>query len=112
MPNKKIDLSPLTDFFEEQNVEDDSGQRKKVKVVIKPMTEKQARQLFPYRSFSKYSESRWGENELYDDVCLVLNGLAFRCKICRAPTQKKLLENGVCPDCDGRAEFSGYNPYQ
>ena len=114
MPNKKTisSSSTLTDFFQEREMEGDDGQRKKVRVVIKPKTKEQARQLFPYRPFSKYSESRWGGDGLYDDICLLINGLAVRCKMCRAPTQNKFLEDGVCPDCDGRAEFSGYNPYK
>ena len=106
MPDNVAD-GVLSDFFQEREI-----LAKKVKVVIKPMTQEQARQLFPYRPFSKYAESRWGGDTLYDDVCMVINGLATRCKMCRAPTKNQYLENGVCPDRDGRSEFLGYDPHR
>lgn len=54
--------------------------------------------------WSKYAESQFGGNNLYDDVCLLLNGLATRCKRCKSPTKDDYLLDGLCPDCDGRAE--------
>lgn len=111
MPQEKIDL---TEFFKDDEVVDaKTGTIKRtVKIAVKRMTQTQARQAYPYRPFSKYAESRWGGNTLYDDVCLVINGRARRCKICQAPTTNQLLENGVCPDCDGRAEYNGHNPHR
>ena len=109
----KIVSYPLAGFFEERNVESVSTNRRKmVKVVIKPMTKEEARQIFSSRPYSKYAESRWGGNNLYDDVCMVLNELALRCKMCQAPTLKKYLTNDTCPDCDGRSEFAGIDPYR
>lgn len=110
MPQEKIDL---TEFFEEQKV--DAGPvtaKRTVKIAVKPMTKEQARQAYSYRPFSKYAETRWGGNTLVDDVCLVINGQARRCKMCQAPTKNQFLANGVCSDCDGRAEYSGYNPHR
>lgn len=50
--------------------------------------------------YSKYAQTRWGGNEYYDDVCLLLNGLAKRCKNCKGPTKLKYLDKfGYCPDC-------------
>ncbi|MFH1451675.1 MAG: hypothetical protein ABIF88_00700 [archaeon] len=83
---------------------------KKITVVKKRMTQEQAREMFPYRPFSKYSESRFGGNELYDDVCLLLNGLARRCTGCSAPTKNDYLSENYCPDCDGRSEYNGTDP--
>ena len=109
----KIVSHPLANFFEERNVESTStGVRKRVKVVIKAMTREEARELFPYRPYSKYAESRWGGNNLCDDVCLVLNELALRCKMCPAPTLQQYLAHDTCPDCDGRSEFAGVDPYK
>jgi hypothetical protein len=52
------------------------------------------------KRYSKYAETRWGGNELYDDVCLLLNDLAKRCKTCKAPTKNEYLDkDGNCPDC-------------
>ena len=75
-----------------------------VKVIVRPMTKEEARVTFPYRPFTKYSESRFGGNELYDDTCLLLNSLAVRCKMCQAPTKKEFLCFEVWPDCDGSCE--------
>ncbi len=80
-------------------------------VAAHPMTRDQARQTYPYRPESKYSESRFGGNTLYDDVCLLLSGRASKCIMCQAPTQNKYLENRICPDCDGRSEYNGKNPH-
>lgn len=103
----------IKDFFKEVKMYARSGTDQRIaKVAIKPMDEEQARQAYTYRPYSKYSESRWGGNTLIDDVCLVINNEAHRCKMCQAPTKKKYLEDDVCPDCDGRAECNGYNPHQ
>ncbi|MDP2651113.1 MAG: hypothetical protein Q8O98_00815 [bacterium] len=85
---------------------------KKVKVVTQPMTQAEARELFPYRPASKYSESHFGGNSLADDIAMLLNGIAKRCKMCKAPTKKEYLTDEVCPDCCGWAEYSGINPYK
>jgi len=87
-------------------------QQKVAQVAVKPMTLEQARLAYPYRRYSKYAESRFGGDGLYDDVCLVINGLAVRCKMCQAPTRKKHLEEGICPDCDGRAEYNYMSPHR
>jgi hypothetical protein len=83
---------------------------KEVTIVISVLTNEEARQLFPYRPFSKYAESRFGGNTLVDDFALLLNGDAEKCKMCRAPAYREYLSNGVCPDCDGRSEYNGKNP--
>jgi len=83
---------------------------KEVTIVVKPLTQEEARQMFLYRPKDKYSESRFGGNSLVDDFALLLNGDAKRCKMCRAPTYTKYLLNEVCPDCDGRSEYNGTNP--
>jgi hypothetical protein len=43
--------------------------------------------------------SRWGGNELMDDVALVLNGLGARCQTCTRVTRNQHLQDGKCPDC-------------
>jgi hypothetical protein len=83
---------------------------REVTVVIKQLTQEQARQMYPYRPYNKYSESRFGGNTLVDDVALVLNGQAMRCSMCKAPTLLRYLKDAVCPDCDGRSEYSGTDP--
>ena len=109
MPQEKVDM---TDFFQEQKVDAGPGTRQcMAKVAVKPMTLEQGKRAYPYRPYSKYATSRWGGNTLVDDVCLVINGLAVRCKMCQAPTKKQYLEEGTCPDCDGRAEYSGHSPH-
>lgn len=82
---------------------------KEVTVVIDSLTNDEAREMFPYRPSSKYSESRFGGNDLYDDTCLLLNELARRCLMCQAPTKTQYL-NPNCPDCDGRSEYNGQDP--
>jgi len=44
-------------------------------------------------------QSRFGGNELADDFCLLLNGLAKRCVACRSVTRNEYLQDGKCPDC-------------
>jgi hypothetical protein len=100
-----------SEFFKELEVDGKLG-HKRIKIAIKPLTGEESRQAYPYRPFSKYAESRFGGDTYYDDVCLVLNGLASRCKMCQAPTKNKFLHEGICPDCDGRAEYNGKNPHQ
>ena len=95
----------LADFLENQILHG-----KTVGVVIKPMTQEQARQMFPYRPASKYSESVFGGNNLVDDVALLLNELAKRCEMCATTTKNRYLRNKICPDCDGRTEYNGANP--
>lgn len=80
-------------------------------VVAKPLTQREARKMFPYRPHSKYSESRFGGNGLEDDFALLLNGFAKRCGMCRAPTRNEYLSPySYCPDCDGRSEHNGTDP--
>jgi len=80
---------------------------KQVRVIIEPMTLEEARKVFARRPFSKYAETMFGGNNLTDDACLLINGLAQRCKMCQAPTRNDYLEKGICPDCDGRTEYNG-----
>jgi len=98
----------MNDFFEEREIGEDSVM---VKVAIKPMTKEEARQAYPYRPRSKYSESWFGGNNMADDFCLLLNGGAERCVMCQAPTMPKYLHEKVCPDCDGRSQLNGKNPH-
>ena len=46
-------------------------------------------------------KSKWLEDNAFaDEVCLLLNGLAKRCKSCKLAVRTKYLnENGLCPDC-------------
>lgn len=114
MPEEK-EKTDLTEFFEEQKFDTGLGILRRtvtLKVAVKPMTREQARQAYPYRPQDKYSESHWGGNTLEDDVCLVINGRARRCKMCQAPTRNQFLADDICPDCDSRAEYSGYNPHR
>lgn len=87
----------------------DEKRKIEVTVVITPLTESEARQMFPYRPHNKYSESRYGGNSLTDDMALLLSGNAKRCGLCQAPTRIEYL-SPHCPDCDGRSEYNGTNP--
>ena len=82
-----------------------------VRVIIKPAAMEKARKVFARRPFSKYAETRFGGNSLADDACLLINGSARRCKMCQAPTRREFLDKGTCPDCDGRSEYNGANPF-
>ena len=93
----------------ENKIKKEKTKRGEVTVVIAPLTQKEAREMFPYRPFSQSAESRFGGNELYDDVCLLLNERARRCPMCQAATKTEYLDPN-CPDCDGRSEFNGTNP--
>ena len=100
---------------ENMALEDKTEKRKvggrEITVVALPLTQKEARAMFSYRPVSRYAESRFGGNELYDDVCLLLNELAKRCPMCQAPTKTEYLKP-YCPDCDGRSEMNGADPRQ
>ena len=99
------------EFFKEREV----GRERPVKtmVAIKRMTKEQARQFYPYRPASKYSESRFGGNgPIVDDIALMLNGSGKRCQMCQAPTRNKYLLKGLCPDCDGRSAWNGTDPHE
>ena len=100
---------PLAEFFERRRY---GTSNKEVWIAVRPMTEKEGNQAYPYRPKSKYSESYFGGNELSDDTSLLLNGSAIRCKMCKVPTRVRFLEDGSCPDCDGRSEYNGTNPHQ
>jgi hypothetical protein len=82
---------------------------KEVIIVVASLTQSEARQMFPYRPYNKYSESRFGGNELVDDFALILNGDAIKCPMCQAPT-KNIYLSPYCPDCDGRSEYNGTDP--
>lgn len=84
-------------------------EKKEVTIVIESLTQNEARQMFPYRPFNKYSESRFGGDNLMDDIALLLNRHVKRCEMCQAPTKLKYL-NPHCPDCDGRSEYNGTGP--
>ncbi len=99
----------LDDKTKKRIFEGSNGNRE-VTVVTTRLTEEEAREMFLYRPSSKYSESRFGGNTLVDDACLLLNELAHRCEMCRAPTKKEYLIENVCPDCDGRSEYNGTDP--
>lgn len=96
--------------WEEREIDGHQG-KKVVKVITESMTKAEARNVFPYRPKSKYAESRFGGNSFTDDVSLILSGLATRCQRCNAPTRDEYLKEGVCPDCDGRSEYNGTDPY-
>lgn len=85
---------------------------KRVKVIIRPLTEEEARKVFPYRPHSKYSESRFGGNSFCDDAGLLINFYAKRCRICCATTRNEYLMKDICPDCDGRSESNGVDPHE
>ncbi len=87
-----------------------SKNKRTVTVVIIPLTEKEARRIFLYRPHNKYSESRFGGNNLGDDTYLLLNEFGKRCKMCTASTKKEYLKEDTCPDCDGRSEYNGKDP--
>ncbi len=99
-------VSPL---FEEQI--DNDG--KKIKVLVRQMRNKlEARSIFLYRPIEAHIESRWGGNAYCDDDCMLQNDHAKRCKMCMAVTQLRHLVNNICPDCDGRSEAQGIDPYK
>lgn len=88
-----------------------NSKKMEVTIVTKPLTKKEAREMFPYRPHSRYSESRFGDgNTISDDFALLLNGKSKRCGMCQAPTRTEYLINKACPDCDGRSEYNGKNP--
>jgi len=60
---------------------------KEVTVVTEPITTEEAREMFPYRPYSKHSESCFGGNNMTDDSYLLLNGHAQRCRMCRVTTR-------------------------
>lgn len=76
-----------------------------IHVITVGMTTEIARRVIRERPYSKYGESRWGGNALYDDTCLLLSNEAKRCLMCSAPTITNFLKSDICPDCDGRTEF-------
>lgn len=86
-----------------------------VLVVHIPMTRELAREEFPSRPFdskaTKLVESRYG-GVGYDggDLEMMMNKEGAKCRMCDAPTKKQFLVDGICPDCDGRAEVQGNDP--
>jgi|GEM_PF-6017154 len=99
--------TPISEFFGTEKWDDTE-----VKVAIKPMTEEQAREAYPYRPYSKYSESYFGGDNMVDDKGLLSGGVAKRCKMCQATTRDRYLNSdGICPDCDGRSEYNGTDPH-
>jgi len=102
----------VSDFFEHHEVWVDGDPRghKRVLVAIRSMTKQQAVQAYPYRQHQG-GRSRWGTKDGEFDVPYVFANKAKRCEMCRAVTLIELLLKGVCPDCDGRAEYLGYDPH-
>lgn len=101
---------PVSKFFEKRRVGEKGDQF--IKVAIKPMDQERAREAYPYRPFKEGTESRWGEADpASSDEELLSAGMAAPCKMCRAATLKNHLEEGRCPDCDGRAEYDGNDPH-
>ena len=84
--------------------------KKEVTIVTERLTQEEARKMYPYRPISKYAESRFGGDNLADDIALLLNNIAGRCVMCRAPTRAEYLTKDICPDCDGRSEYNGTDP--
>jgi len=98
----------LTDKIKKSIIGD---KRKEVIIVVKPLTDIESREMYPYRPYNKYSESRFGlGNSMVDDVALLLGGDSKRCKMCAASTRKEYLVSNICPDCDGRSEYNGTDP--
>lgn len=76
------------------------------------------------RPYSPRHESRWATEVLPgvrgvgrhsspqtpDDLFLLETEQGRSCAKCQAVTLNCNLKQGVCPDCDGRAEFAGFNP--
>ncbi len=88
---------------------------RKVKVVKKVMTQEEARKIFPYRPYLQLVdvESHWGGSSSCNDKEILEAGLADRCNMCQAPTLKKNLQKGTCPDCDGRSIIEdGTDPFE
>ncbi len=108
-----MNLFILKFLIKNMNLEDKTKKQimkgKEVTIIITPLTINEAQQMFPYRPHNKYSESRFGGNNLYDDTALLLNDRAKRCEMCHAPKKTEYL-NPYCPDCDGRSEYNGANP--
>jgi hypothetical protein len=85
---------------------------KEVVAARRCLTPKEVRAAYPNRPFSLGAETMWGGTDpCADDTALLLNDAAARCTICRAVIQNRYLLDGVCPECDGRAEYHGYNPH-
>jgi len=82
-----------------------------VNIILRPLTKEEGRRLFQYRPHSKFAESRWGGDWRLNDKKLVAQGKGTPCRMCEAVTHNEILLNGTCPDCDGRAEAGGKNPY-
>ena len=87
-------------------------QLKEVRVVIKPLTQEEARETYSGRPYSKYAETQFGGNEMVDDLALLLSRDAKRCKMCQAPTRSEYLIEKTCPDCDGRTEYHDKSPHK
>lgn len=86
-----------------------------VLVVHTPMTREQAREEYPGRPHeptkTRLVESRYGGvGYAGGDVEMMMNKEGVKCAMCEAPTKKDFLKEGVCPDCDGRAEAQGNDP--
>lgn len=84
---------------------------KKVKILTRRMEREDARKVFPYRPYSKYSESLFGGDERDDDIHLIVSMEATWCGLCNAPTRNQCLHDGICPDCERWAELEGVHLY-
>ena len=99
----------LTDKTEKRTI--GKERRVEVTVVMNPLTKEEAREMYPYRPHSRYSESQFGDgNTISDDIALLLSEQAKRCGMCIAPTRIEYLRDNACPDCDGRSEYNGKDP--
>lgn len=84
----------------------------KVRVIKRPLTKEESRRIFHSRPFSKFAESQFGGvNWLINDEALVSSGKGRPCRMCGAVTRNEILLYETCPDCDGRCEAAGANPF-
>ncbi len=87
------------------------GKHNGVRVIIRPMTREQAREIFLYRPVKEgQAESKHCGYPLLLDSHELVKRHARPCKWCTALTLRIHLVSGSCPDCDGRSELSGFDP--
>lgn len=83
-----------------------------VKIVNRKLTVEESRRIFKERPFSKFAESRFGGNRYEDDETLIALSKGRLCRMCQAVTRNEFLDDGKCPDCDGRSEAGGRDPHR
>jgi hypothetical protein len=101
----------LAEFFERRTVSYYAGARE-VWVCVRIMNVPESRQAYKNRPFSKNAESRFGGDSYRDDWWLLQHKMAAKCKMCQAVTKMYILDNSICPDCDGRTEYTGDDPHR